>query len=142
MPVWFRSIIVDDCQKKSIAATLLTIMRRWLAIFLLVFMPLQLTWAAVSTYCQHESGAAAKHPGHHDHEHKAADGKDTSPEPVKYGGGDPDCAACHAGCASVPADGLTIHLAADSSLATEDRRARLTSPPFERPERPQWRALA
>jgi hypothetical protein len=33
-------------------------------------------------------------------------------------------------------------LVADSSLATADHRARLTPPPFERIERPQWRVLA
>lgn len=124
------------------AATLPTTMRRWLAIFLLVFMPLQLTWAAVSTYCQHESGAKAKHFGHHDHQHKAVDGKDAAPDPLKYGGGDPDCAACHAGCASTLADSVTIPLIVDSSFDTADYRARLTSPPLKRLERPQWRVLA
>ena len=117
-------------------------MRRLFMIFLLVLMPLQLSWAAMASYCQHESGAAAKHFGHHEHQHQAVDGKDASPEPAQYSGGDPDCAACHGGCASVLADALTIHLVADSSLATAEYRARLTSPPFERPERPQWRALA
>ena len=52
-------------------------MRKWLAIVLLVFLPLQFSWAAVASYCQHETGAAAKHFGHHAHQHKAADGKDT-----------------------------------------------------------------
>ena len=117
-------------------------MRRLFMIFLLVLMPLQLSWAAMASYCQHETGAAAKHFGHHDHQHKAADGKDAAPDPAKTGGGDPDCASCHAGGTSVLADALTIHLVADSSLGTADHRARLTSPPFERIERPQWGVLA
>ncbi|WP_217425926.1 hypothetical protein [Pandoraea cepalis] len=76
-------------------------MRKWLAIVLLVFLPLQFSWAAVASYCQHETGAAAKHFGHHAHQHKAADGQDASPDPAKTLGGDPDCASCHAGCFSV-----------------------------------------
>jgi hypothetical protein len=41
-------------------------MRRWLSILILVFLPFQFTWAAVGGYCQHETGAAAQHFGHHD----------------------------------------------------------------------------
>ncbi|MBU0601652.1 MAG: hypothetical protein KKD25_04520 [Gammaproteobacteria bacterium] len=46
-------------------------MRRWLSILLLVFLPFQFTWAAAAGYCQHETGAAAQHFGHHDHKHQA-----------------------------------------------------------------------
>ena len=58
-------------------------MHRWLAIFLLVFLPLQSAWAAASVYCQHESGSAARHFGHHVHQHAASGdpagtGSDTS----------------------------------------------------------------
>jgi hypothetical protein len=117
-------------------------MRKWLAILLLVFMPLQLTWAAMELYCQHESGAAAKHFGHHDHQHKTVDDTDASPDLNKYAGGDPDCAACHAGCASVLADTVTISLVVDSTLDAADYAVRVIPPPFKRLERPQWRALA
>lgn len=134
-------LLIKIGKQNTIAATILP-MRRLFMIFLLVLMPLQLSWAAMASYCQHETGAAAKHFGHHDHQHKAADGKDAAPDPAKTGGGDPDCASCHAGGTSVLADALTIHLVADSSLGTADHRARLTSPPFERIERPQWRVLA
>ena len=117
-------------------------MRKWLAILLLVFMPLQLSWAAAASYCQHESGTAAKHFGHHDHQHKTADGKDASSDPAKTTGGDPDCASCHAGCSSALPRAVTISALADSSLGAADYWARLTSPPFERLERPQWCVLA
>ena len=117
-------------------------MRRLFMIFLLVLMPLQLSWAAIASYCQHEIGAAAKHFGHHDHQHKTADGKDASSDPAKTTGGDPDCASCHAGCLSALPGAVTIAALADSSLGAADYWARLTSPPFERLERPQWRALA
>lgn len=117
-------------------------MRKWLAIFLLVFVPLQLSWAAAASYCQHETGVAAKHFGHHDHQHKTADGKDASPDPSKTIGGDPDCASCHAGCLLALPGAVTIASLVDSSLDTVGYGARLTSPPSERLERPQWRALA
>lgn len=118
-------------------------MRKCLAIFLLVFMPLQLSWAAVvSSYCQHETGASAKHFGHHDHQHKAADGKGAAPDPAKTGGGDPDCASCHAGCSLALSGEATLTSMFSSSLDVADYWARLTSPPLERLERPQWRALA
>lgn len=117
-------------------------MRKWLAIFLLVLMPLQLSWAAVTSYCQHETGASAKHFGHHDHQHKAADGKETAPDTAKIGGGDPDCASCHAGCSSALPVEMTLPTMFTSSLGIADYWARLTSPPFERLERPQWRVLA
>ena len=57
-------------------------MKKFLAIFLLVLLPLQFSWAAVAGYCQHEAGVTANHPGHHTHDHQAADnhesGKDGS----------------------------------------------------------------
>jgi len=117
--------------------------RKWLAIFLLVFMPLQLGWAAVASYCQHETGAAAQHTGHHDHQHKAVDGKAASPDPAKAAlGSDPDCAFCHAGCASAVLSDVAVAAPADAAQNTSDHRAHLTWPPSERLERPQWRALA
>ncbi|MGE5453202.1 MAG: hypothetical protein ACM3VZ_15330 [Acidobacteriota bacterium] len=48
-------------------------MRRWIAILMLVVLPLQLSWAVAATYCMDEEGAGAQHFGHHfhgqDHEH-------------------------------------------------------------------------
>ncbi len=45
-------------------------MRKLLAIFLLVLIPLQSSWAVAAEYCtHHEEGAAAQHFGHHADEH-------------------------------------------------------------------------
>jgi hypothetical protein len=51
-------------------------MRRLIAIFLLLLLPLQAVWAAVEPYCLHESGQhQSSHLGHHEHErHADADG--------------------------------------------------------------------
>ena len=76
-------------------------MRRWLAIFLLILLPAQLSWAAVGDYCAHESGAAANHFGHHAHRHtEDAKGKE------KGGltkGAHADCASCQVVGSSVVA---------------------------------------
>ena len=111
-------------------------------IFLLVLMPLQISWAALASYCQHESEAAATHFARHEHQHMDVESIDASPDPAKCEGGDSDCAACHASCAIVLADSVTIPLAADPSFGAADDRERLTPPPLECPERPKWRALA
>lgn len=47
-------------------------MRRAIAILMLLMLPLHFTWVAASPYCQHESGLASRHFGHHFHVHKAA----------------------------------------------------------------------
>ncbi len=46
-------------------------MRRWLTVFLLILLPLQLSWAVAATYCAHEADPAASHVGHHQHRHEA-----------------------------------------------------------------------
>jgi hypothetical protein len=49
-------------------------MRRWLTILLLVFMPLQSSWAVAAGYCtHHEESQAAQHFGHHADEHHAGE---------------------------------------------------------------------
>lgn len=134
--------VVKEWQIKARSCYTVCPVRKWLVIFLLVFMPLQLSWAAVAGYCRHETGAAAKHFGHHDHQHKTADGKDASSDPAKTIGGDPDCSSCHAGCLSALPGVVTVASLAESSLHTADHGTHLTSPPFERLDRPRWRALA
>jgi hypothetical protein len=110
-------------------------MRRWLAILVLVFMPLQLGWAAVSAYCQHESGAAAQHLGHHEHQHQAAADDESG---AKSGGSDVDCGFCHAACVTAipsgtdfPAFDITSHVLADSQAYSLSAHA-------AEPERPNW----
>lgn len=112
-------------------------MRRWLAIFLLVLLPVQLGWAAVGVYCAHESGAAADHFGHHDHRHSVDDnGNDKGSLPK---GAHADCASCHGIGASVLLSDASAHcpdhltsLSIDMPLAWP-----LAEHPAE-PERPKW----
>lgn len=71
-------------------------MRRWLTVFLLFLLPLQLSWAVAATYCAHEAVPAVSHVGHHEHRHEASGdaagaaagagaGSDLAPEVAKLG---------------------------------------------------------
>lgn len=118
-------------------------MRRLLALFLLVLLPLQFSWAAVGAYCQHETGTPTRHFGHHDHQHKADPDQGDSAVPDMSGGIDNDCSACHAGCCAAAILGDN-HLSAQqvASDAIDGYRNGLAPPPTYQPERPNWVALA
>lgn len=117
-------------------------MKRCLIIFALVLLPLQFSWAAVSGYCQHETGVTAKHFGHHSHNHQSFDPQESSNEPVKLSSLDQDCAVCHFGCAVALLGNLTTSavVSADTLyFLFFDRDLPTLS---ERPDRPQWSSLA
>lgn len=118
-------------------------MRRWLAILLLVFLPFQFSWAAVAGYCQHETGAAAQHFGHHDHKHQADANQDGSPDAKTLGGGiDGDCVACHAGCTAAIFSIVTLPATTAASFAISWLPGNISEPPLAHPERPNWYLLA
>jgi hypothetical protein len=69
--------------------------KKLLLIFLLIALPLQYSWAAAATYCQHEK-AHPTHFGHHSHHHQAqADEPDTKSNSPKFHS---DCGYCHLSC--------------------------------------------
>lgn len=70
--------------------------KKLLFIFMLVLLPLQVSWAAVAVYCQHEQGQSA-HFGHHNHEHQAQlnDQSTDSSDKEKLSPVDSDCVVCH-----------------------------------------------
>jgi hypothetical protein len=110
-------------------------MRRWLSIFLLIVLPLQISWAVAATYCQHETGST-QHIGHHDHKHQAKDGEMLAKGSVSDV--DNDCAVCHAGCvAALTAFGIYLP---ELGAAVDDLGTiRLwVSHIDEQPERPNW----
>lgn len=115
-------------------------MRRWLSILLLVVMPFQFSWAAVGTYCEHETGRLAQHFGHHEHEHQAVAA--TSGEESTTAKSTPalDVADCHFHCQCVvdmPASMVMPMRFGDSPL-TDWTEAGAIAPVLSRPERPQW----
>lgn len=116
--------------------------KTWMAIVLLVLLPLQLSWAAVAGYCQHESGVTANHTGHHSHDHQTADPHEPAKDGVSSAGGQHDCATCHLGCfAAMASDLTTLAAATDRGYpSVHDINPSLSL--ADRPERPQWPALA
>src|SRR5574343_283494 len=86
-------------------------MKKFLAIFLLVLLPLQFSWAAVAGYCQHEAGVTANHPGHHTHDHQAADNHESGKDGTASAGVHHDCATCHLGCAAALTSDLKTPIA-------------------------------
>ena len=122
-------------------------MRRFVAFLLISLIGFQTSWAAVTSYCQHEQGAAARHLGHHDHQHhhksliKVAEQEGHQPhqQNLSNAGVDLDCSFCHAAC--------IVALLLDSNpaitiQATLDVSYRLIlhppSAPHDLPERPNW----
>jgi hypothetical protein len=123
-------------------------MRRWFATLLLVFLPLQFSWAAVSSYCGHEAGTEAAHVGHHDHEghshptHGVDLDQNAKPDDTASGALDLDCGHCHGYCAGLldMACGFVAQAHGNAPPATvaSPRAERAVAPP----ERPQWSPLA
>ena len=123
-------------------------MRRWFAILLLAFLPLQFSWAAVAGYCGHESDAQAQHLGHHDHQHTdQADQADVSKgDDVANGaaptGSDFDCGHCHTSCCTMPALANTPQPLAIASHPVTPVEGILRTLAQTPPERPQWLRFA
>lgn len=134
-------------------AARLASVRRFLAIFMLVVLPFQFSWAAAASYCAHESSPDAVHFGHHELQHHA-DGSDLEPvvadeaagadarDGKGSGGTDLDCGQCHSSSGAMQTLALAVPapiLAAAPSAAPDEFRGAYAA---TRPERPQWRLLA
>ena len=117
-------------------------MRRWLTIFLLLLLPMQLSWAVGTAYCKHEAGAAAQHFGHHEHQHTADDEGASSRTLNANGAADADCSTCHAGCMSAIVDSMSLPAILLSSDIHSSRHVRFSSHTPSLPERPNWADLA
>lgn len=115
---------------------------------LLLMLAFQFTWSVISAYCMHETGAAAKHLGHHQHKpdphdvqaaEQLASADDGKPASGKKTVAHSHCASCvHAvlaPAASAPASWLAM-----TSLAPAIVEVRFASVVQLPPERPQWRA--
>lgn len=123
-------------------------MRRFVALLLLVLLPLQAIWAAAAPYCQHEGGAASQHIGHHQPEHQhvtAVDAGGAHGAPGDQGGDvastHSDCHVCHGGTVLAHEVRLAQALSATAQPVSTVAQG-LPAPPTERPERPKWPALA
>lgn len=119
--------------------------RRFILFVLTIFM-LQLSWTAVAAYCEHETGRAAQHFGHHSSDadlHQASSDKHDKPaEGVKKSAAHSHCPSCAHFTLSM--DGLPTAIAAllPSRAAPLATSAEFSSSYTARPERPQWISVA
>lgn len=115
-------------------------MRRFLIIFLMVFLPFQLAWGAAAAYCEHGTSAQlAPHFGHHEHRHHANAQDAGSGKLLQHG----DCAVCHTAALQAVLTSLPPPPGPDA--ISRPRPAPLLpsgSVIAALPERPKWPALA
>ena len=123
-------------------------MRRLIALFLLVLLPLQAVWAAVEPYCLHESSQVdAHHLGHHEHEHQHhadassdhpdGDAQDDSPASAMLDHDHHCCSAVSLPPAAMPLPGLPM----PQTELVASPLAGYTSFDATRIERPNWTVL-
>jgi hypothetical protein len=77
-------------------------MKRFFLILLLALLPLQFTFAAVSTYCADETVETTAHLGHHEHNTGKKINDLPKVNPVEKTATDADCHFCHAVFANMP----------------------------------------
>lgn len=116
-------------------------MRRFIVIIMLCLLPLQVSWAVVAEYCGHEQEKAAQHFGHHDDEHKASSAKpDPDKQPDKLSHGHDHC---HMSGFLGFLNESVLHVstpATQPSLRCNEVACSFLT--LDRPERPNWPALA
>jgi len=115
---------------------------RRLIYLVLTILALQLSWSAIAAYCQHETGRAAQHFGHHTSEaegHKLAfDAKDKPSGAAKKTMMHSHCASCAHAPLSFDALPVALAILAPARQAPPTISPHLTSSYCARPERPQW----
>jgi hypothetical protein len=114
-------------------------MRRLIAVFLMIVLPLQLSWAVAATYCQDEQDPGDQHFGHHVHSHQ--DGADTGKHPTKSTQkAENDCGCsghlCSAHLLPVGFDVWSSSMAELQFFASETHLHPTSDPP--QIERPNW----
>lgn len=119
--------------------------RRYLILFLVFLLPLQVSWAAVANYCGHEQQTTTAHFGHHQDEHQhsttLSDNTDNDRQPVdKYSFGHDHNHL--SGFIALLLTESAIHDPVPSSQLLPDDIPALPSLPPGRLERPNWSALA
>ena len=129
-------------------------MRRFFVILLLALLPFQFSWAAVASYCGHETQVGATHLGHHEHQHQEdvsfgdyldtglSGTDDAGANGTAPGGTDLDCGHCHGYCSVMliaPPHIPAAFSAAPPKITRDEGGASHAPTP---PDRPQWSSLA
>lgn len=110
-------------------------MRRVIAIFLLLLMPVQFAFAAAAPYCALEKVETQVHFGHHEH----GDNVIPVPDDRKSDSTSPDdCGICHLASAQTPASAASTGVVRQAALPhplPDGRRPQHIQEPTERPPR-------
>ena len=120
-------------------------MRRLIILFMLVLLPVQISWAVVSDYAAHESAGNGQHDVHHHDAHVVATVFDlhlpshgTDPSQTQFG---------HDHCHLAGFIGLTTATELNAPILPDARYLPGATPVYtsqilDRPERPKWLTLA
>jgi hypothetical protein len=119
-------------------------MIRRFIMLLVLLLPLQFSWAAISAYCEHETNAASHHFGHHEHKHQnSTSSKVEDADPAsKSGGFDADCGVCHANCTTALFHGIVSAEPGGADVVFEYPQTFRLTLFYSKPERPKWFCLA
>lgn len=115
-------------------------MRRWIVLLLLIWMPLQLSWAAAMPLANIGGDAANGSAGQH---LVSRDGHATAQAVIVQAKSNvvySDCASCHAQCYAAVCAAAHTAPAQVSRLFSVDLQKRLVSVSSDIPDRPQWLA--
>ena len=106
-------------------------------------LPLQFSFAAVSAYCGHETGSAAHHDKHHEHQPMADAAHADAGDPEAVGHVDADSLDCHSGGSTAIFGSVHVpQLSAVPWTRIGYAMRVLSAPTMSLPERPNWAALA
>jgi len=119
-------------------------MARRFVYILLTIMLLQLSWSIVAEYCEHETGSAAQHVGHHtsfDDPAQEAFSSLDQPSKSKAGTLHSHCASCTHTALSSEEPPVVVAVSEPLRIAPSSPLLRLSSIDAAPPERPQWVAV-
>lgn len=116
--------------------------RRYLILFLLFLLPIQVSWAVVANYCDRHQETAVLHLGHHEDErHVSPDVSDDGQLPAS----ESSAGQCHdhlSGFIALLLNESSVSISAMSLLQLHGIEPSFATLPPSQPERPNWSALA
>ena len=112
-------------------------MKRWLILILMLLLPFTWSYVAAGEYCQHETGAAAAHFGHHEHQHHDQEGSSADKTSKKDASSKhADCGACQqAPAKALPQQAAVLPMDVGSTILP-DNLFILPDPALAHPLRP------
>lgn len=131
------------CKTRFLLGTIVLVMKKFLLVFMLVMLPLQVSWGVVSVYCQPEREICIE-PCYSSDQEQSVDLSDASKQISSTSIAlDQYEHSCQAPAASIISSSNQTIPSLSASLALQFQEAPLSLPTLsERPERPQWLFVA